>query len=97
MRQAAVDLLGAHISTSQHLALLYCDTLINASRDASTAVRKSATRILCEACIRQPGFPRATDAAVAILHRIDDSQETISELVVKLFHSLWFPVAPAGP
>ena len=39
MRQAAVDLLGAHIVARSDLAAAYFDTLVTASRDASTSVR----------------------------------------------------------
>ena len=41
MRQAAVDLLGAHIVGRPDLAAAYFDTLVTASRDASTSVRSS--------------------------------------------------------
>ena len=41
MRQAAVDLLGAHIVGRADLAAAYFDTLVAASKDASTSVRGS--------------------------------------------------------
>lgn len=47
-------------------------------------------RILWEACIRVPDFPRAAEACVAVLHRVADSEESIQDLVGKVFHGLWF-------
>ncbi len=53
-------------------------------------VRKAAVRILWESCIRAPDFPRASEACVAVLHRVGDNEESILELVAKVFHGLWF-------
>ncbi len=53
-------------------------------------VRKAAVRILWEACIRVPSFPKASEACVAVLHRVADSEESIQDLVGKVFHGLWF-------
>ena len=47
-------------------------------------------RILWEACIRVPSFPKASEACVAVLHRVADSEESIQDLVGKVFHGLWF-------
>ena len=53
-------------------------------------VRKAAVRILWEACIRVSDFPKASEACVAVLHRVADSEESIQDLVGKVFHGLWF-------
>ena len=53
-------------------------------------VRKAAVRILWEACIRVPSFPKASEACVAVLHRVADSEESIHDLVGRVFHGLWF-------
>ena len=90
VREAAVDLLGKHISARQDLALAYFDILATAVRDLGTSVRKRAINIMWESCIQQPGFQRASDACVHILGRISDSEESIQKLVIKIFHSLWF-------
>lgn len=47
-------------------------------------------RILWESCIRVPDFPRASEACVAVLHRVGDNEESILDLVSKIFHGLWF-------
>ena len=59
-------------------------------------VRKAALRILWEACIRLPAFPRASEACVALLQRVADAEESIHELVSKVFHGLWFTSGRAG-
>ena len=94
MKQAAVDLLGAHVSMSRDLALTYFDTVTAATRDASTSVRKSALKILWESCISVPGFSRASEACVHVLNRISDPEESIQDLVAKVFHALWFACKP---
>ncbi|DBB01136.1 TPA: hypothetical protein ACH3X1_001027 [Trebouxia sp. C0004] len=90
VREAAVDLLGKHISSSQDLALVYFDVLATAVRDPGTSVRKRAVNIMWESCVKQPGFPRATQACVHILTRAADPEESIQKLVTKVFHNLWF-------
>jgi hypothetical protein len=94
VREAAVDLLGKHISSSQDLALVYFDVLATAVRDPGTSVRKRAVNIMWESCIKQPCFPRATQACVHILTRATDPEESIQKLVTKVFHNLWF--SPVG-
>lgn len=96
VRQAAVDLLGAHLAAEPGLAATYFDTLVSASRDASTSVRKAAMRTLWEACIKPPGFARAAEACCAVLHRGADPEESIQELVAQVFQGLWFASTARG-
>ena len=51
VREAAVDLLGKHISSSQDLALKYFGLLSMAVRDEGISVRKRAINIMWESCI----------------------------------------------
>lgn len=89
VREAAVDLLGKHISSKQDLALTYFEVLATAVRDPGTSVRKRAVNIMWESCVKQPGFPKATQACVHILTRATDPEESIQKLVSKVFHNLW--------
>ena len=93
VREAAVDLLGKHISSKQDLALTYFEVLATAVRDPGTSVRKRAVNIMWESCVKQPGFPKATQACVHILTRATDPEESIQKLVSKVFHNLWFSPA----
>ena len=90
VREAAVDLLGKHISSRQDLALTYFDVLAKAVRDPGLSVRKRAVNIMWESCIKQPGFSRATEACVHLLSRATDPEDSIQKLVTRVFHSLWF-------
>ena len=63
---------------------------------AGGQVRKAAVRILWEACIAPPGFARASEACVAVLHRVGDAEESIHDLVSKVFHGLWFAATSGG-
>lgn len=90
VREAAVDLLGKHMSSKQDLALTYFEVLATAVRDPGTSVRKRAVNIMWESCVKQPGFPKATQACVHILTRATDPEESIQKLVSKVFHNLWF-------
>ena len=90
VREAAVALLGRHISSNTELALRLFNTLARASTDAGTSVRKAAIKILWECCMRVPGFPRAVDACKHVLMRASDQEESIQSEVAKVFHSLWF-------
>lgn len=84
-----MDLLGKHISSKQDLALTYFEVLATAVRDPGTSVRKRAVNIMWESCVKQPGFPKATQACVHILTRATDPEESIQKLVSKVFHNLW--------
>ena len=53
-------------------------------------------RILWEACIRVPSFPKASEACVAVLHRVADGEESIQDLVGRVFHGLWFASKQEG-
>ena len=85
-----MDLLGKHISSKQDLALTYFELLATAMRDPGTSVRKRAVNIMWESCVKQPGFPKATQACVHILTRATDPEESMQKLVSKVFYNLWF-------
>ena len=53
-------------------------------------------KILSEACIHSLGFPKAREACLAVLRRVRDPEESIQDLVTKIFHSLWFAPGPQG-
>ena len=61
------------------------------------AVVQAAMKILWESCIQPAAFPRAQEACMAVLCRVNDKEESIQELVTKIFHGLWFSSAQGGP
>ncbi|KAK9795206.1 hypothetical protein WJX73_010305 [Symbiochloris irregularis] len=96
VRQAVVDVLGSNIGLDAQLASAYFDVVRAASADPFPSVRRAAIKILWESCIAQPGFERANEACVAVLRRVGDSEDSIQDLVGKVFHSLWFADAGAN-
>ena len=90
VREAALSLLGRHMVGNPVLAEELFDTVIRAVDDPGASVRKSAIKILKDAAITVPGFPRAVDACCALLPRASDTEESVQNLVAKVFHSLWF-------
>ena len=60
-------------------------------------MRKRAIKILYDSCICVPDFPLATEACKHVLMRAGDSEESMQDMVSKVFHSLWFmPRLQAG-
>jgi cohesin loading factor subunit SCC2 len=90
VREAAVALLGRHIQGNTDLTLQLFPTLVKASMDSGTSVRKVAIKLLWECCIKVSGFPKAAEAARHVLLRAADPEESIQDWVAKVFHSLWF-------
>jgi hypothetical protein len=90
VREASLALLGRHMGGDPELALQLLNTVIRAVDDAGASVRKCAIKILRDSAIAVPGFPRAADAACAVLARAADSEESVQTMVAKLFHGLWF-------
>ena len=84
-----MDLLGKHMGADQTTALAYFEVLVQASRDSGVSVRKRAVRILWDCCILSHGFPKETEACVAVLQRANDAEQSIQDLVGRMFDSLW--------
>ena len=60
-------------------------------------MKKRAIKLLWECCISAPGFPAATEACKHVLMRAGDNEESVQDMVSKVFHSLWFtPRLEAG-
>lgn len=91
VREAAVSLLGRHISAHQDLAETYFETVTSACQDSSTSVRKSALKILWEACIQPAGFGRGTEACIILLQHVNDPEPSIQEFVGRTVSKLWLP------
>lgn len=86
-----MSLLGRHISTQQDLAVTYFDTITSACQDTSTSVRKSALKILWEACIQPAGFGHGTEACIVLLQHVNDPEPSIQDFVGRTVSKLWYP------
>ncbi|EFJ52890.1 hypothetical protein VOLCADRAFT_115818 [Volvox carteri f. nagariensis] len=90
VREAALDLIGKHISRSTDLAAQFYDVLVHAAADTGLTVRKRAVRLLWECCVRCPEFERRTDALLLIVSRATDTEDTMRALVNKICAEIWF-------
>ena len=76
------------------MADTYFDILAASTKDLSVGVRKAAIKILWEACVLAPQYPRSAEACCLILLRASDNEEGIQDLVSKFLHGLW--LSPNG-
>ncbi|KAG2502251.1 hypothetical protein HYH03_000737 [Edaphochlamys debaryana] len=90
VREAAVDLIGKHISRSSELAVQYYDILVRASEDTGLTVRKRAIKLLWECCVRCPDFKHRSDALMRIVSRATDPEDTMRAAVTKICAEIWF-------
>ena len=97
-RQAAVDVVGAAIELDPALATSFFGTLVAASRDTAPSVRRAALKIIDERCVRDPSFPRAADAAVALIAAAADmADEGVTDAAARSLGELWFGGVPPRP
>ena len=90
VREASISLLGKHMVTDEELSMALLDTVIQATEDPGSSVRRSAINILRDCAIKIPGFPRAADAACSVLARIADPEESVRSSVARIVQSTWF-------
>lgn len=96
VRDAGVTVLGRHINAQKDLAGTYFGIISSACQDVSTSVRKSALKILWEACIQPAGFARSTEACIILLQHVTDPEASIQELVGRMISRLWQPDESGG-
>lgn len=53
-------------------------------------MHRGETGNICPTPCRLPNFSRGTETCVAVLQRCADPEESVRELVAKVFQSLWF-------
>ena len=92
-----MSLLGRHINAHKDLAETYFTTVTSACQDSSTSVRKSALKILWEACIQPAGFARGTEACIVLLQHVSDPEASIQESVARMVSRLWCPDQSGEP
>ncbi|KAF5830563.1 hypothetical protein DUNSADRAFT_14347 [Dunaliella salina] len=105
VREAAVELLGRHISHSPELAMTYFDLIGRASNDAGLSVRKRAVKVLWDCCVHcgsaaaptgayldagAPAFTRACEAVSLIMARAADPEDSMRKLATGLCAGLLF-------
>eukprot|EP00850_Spirogloea_muscicola_P004012 SM000017S02752 [mRNA] locus=s17:65616:76186:- [translate_table: standard] len=89
-REAATDLVGKHIIGYPTFAIQYFDRVVERIMDTGVSVRKRVIKIIRDICLHQPNFPRKVEACRKLIKRINDEENSIQELVAKVFYDLWF-------
>ena len=97
VRLESINFLGAFIRNSKELAVTYFDILAATLKDSSIAVRKTALKIIWEACVIAKDSPKTVEACHLILTRSHDTGDASQDVAVKFVHTLWFsPTTDAG-
>lgn len=90
VREAAVELIGKFIIRSPDITGKYFKQVIERIADVGLSVRKRAISIVAEILTAQTDFEPYADACISILHRLNDKETSVREMVRSVFIKLWF-------
>ncbi|XP_050381632.1 sister chromatid cohesion protein SCC2 isoform X1 [Argentina anserina] len=90
VREAALELVGRHISSHPDVGLKYFEKVAERIKDTGVSVRKRSIKIIRDMCISNRDFSEFTSACIAIISRIGDDESSIQDLVCKTFYEFWF-------
>ncbi|KAJ2605223.1 Sister chromatid cohesion protein 2 [Coemansia sp. RSA 1722] len=90
VREAAIDLIGKHISQNPELTDQYYEFVSVRVLDKGPSVRKRVLRILREIYLSSTNLTQLVDIGVRILQRTGDDERSIRELATKMLQELWF-------
>ncbi|KAM3760976.1 hypothetical protein ACB098_01G233000 [Castanea mollissima] len=94
-REAALELVGRHISSHPDVGLKYFEKVAERIKDTGVSVRKRAIKIIRDMCTSNANFSEFTNACIEILSRVSDDESSIQDLVCKTFYEFWFE-EPSG-
>lgn len=90
VRDSALGLLGKCLQFKPSLEHEVCDRIIARAQDAAVGVRKRAMKLLKDIYHRNESKDVKTAIAEALLLRIRDSDDGVSELARTTFEEIWF-------
>ncbi|KAJ1821281.1 Sister chromatid cohesion protein 2, partial [Coemansia sp. RSA 2598] len=90
VREAAIDLIGKHISQNPELTDQYYEFVSVRVLDKGPSVRKRVLRILREIYASSTNLTQLVDIGVRVLQRTGDDERSIRELAIKMLQELWF-------
>ncbi|XP_050374845.1 sister chromatid cohesion protein SCC2-like [Argentina anserina] len=90
VREAALELVGRHISSHPDVGLKYFEKVVERIKDTGVSVRKRSIKIIRDMCISNRDFSEFTSACIAIISRIGDDESSIQDLVCMTFYEFWF-------
>ena len=90
VRDVAIDLIGKYVAANPELGAQYYGVLKARLTDTGTSVRKRVLRILRDLYLKTSDVNLKTDIVANFLRSLEDEEETVQELVYKLFEDVWF-------
>ncbi|KAJ2849770.1 Sister chromatid cohesion protein 2 [Coemansia brasiliensis] len=90
VREAAIDLIGKHISHNRELTNQYYEFISVRVLDKGPSVRRRVMRILADIYASSENIEQLVDIGVRLLQRTNDDERTIRELAFKMLQDLWF-------
>lgn len=90
VRDAAVGIVAKCLSMRPELDTAVLEDVIRRTRDAAPGVRKKATKLLKDIYLRNESTNVRSSIANAIIARIGDAEESVSELARATIEEIWF-------
>jgi cohesin loading factor subunit SCC2 len=98
VRDSALSLIGRCLTLRPALEDQVCESILARSMDAAVGVRKRSMKILKDIYLRNSKKDIKSAIASALLHRVKDSDQGVSDLARQTFEEIWISpfYRPAG-
>ncbi|KAJ2791568.1 Sister chromatid cohesion protein 2, partial [Coemansia guatemalensis] len=93
VREAAIDLIGRHITQNPELTDQYYEFISVRILDKGSSVRRRVMRILASIYVSSKDMVQLVDIGARLLQRTNDEERSIRELALKTLHELWFSLS----
>lgn len=90
VRDSALSLLGKCMTLKPALEQEVCNALVPRLLDAAVGVRKRAMKLLKDVYLRNRNIDVRATIADALLHRVDDVEDSVAELALATMEEIWF-------
>ncbi|KAH8912796.1 ARM repeat-containing protein [Coniochaeta sp. PMI_546] len=90
VRDSALGLVGKCISMRPALEDQMTETVIERFTDTGVGVRKRAMKLAKDIYLRNPSKAVRSDIANALLHRVQDPEESVRDLARQMIEEIWF-------
>lgn len=90
VRDSALGLVGKCISLRPALEEQMTETVIERFTDAGVGVRKRAMKLAKDIYLRNSSKAVRSDIANALLHRVQDPEESVRDLARQMIEEIWF-------
>ncbi|KAB5540504.1 hypothetical protein GE09DRAFT_1037811 [Coniochaeta sp. 2T2.1] len=90
VRDSALGLIGKCITMRPGLEDRLAATVVERFTDTGVGVRKRAMKLAKDIYLRNPSKVVRSDIASALLHRVQDPEESVKELARQMIEEIWF-------